>query len=328
MDSGLRIEDIEVLAAPASGPKWLILYELDKYLMESFSAKAAKKRHFAGASAGAWRAACYCLSNDKAALEILYKNYIEQAYSEEPFGKEVSAGVRKVIKRFLGDTGVELINSPKNYLHISTSRAGFIIRENRSFLAKTKFLKPIFANAINRKYLGNYIERHIFSNFKEPIFAKDGLKTRFSKINKDNLIDALQASGSIPFAMNPVTMENAEYWDGGITDYHFGVDFEVGEGIAFLPHFRDHVSPGWFDKYPPFRKVSPENLVMVYPKKAFIDLLPNKKITDLEDFYSYAGRDEERFKTWYKAGELGKILVEDFDKLLNTSTLDSVIEKL
>ena len=330
LKNGLRLEDVEILAAPASGPKWLILFELDKYIMSQFSEKAEKKRHFIGSSAGAWRAACYALENSIEAIEQLRHFYVHQTYSDNPTGKEISAGVRQILVNMLGDNGIEqLLNPTTDFLHIGTARANFSIGASRSFFSKMKFLPPIFANAFGRKYIGNHIERHVFSNTTTQIFDSKDLKSRFSTITEENILDALQASGSIPLVMNPVDFDGAEHWDGGVTDYHWGVDFKVDSGIVLLPHFRDHIMSGWFDKFPPYRKAAGhlvENTVMLYAKKAFIEKLPNQRLTDMEDFYEYADDHEGRFKIWNEACDLGKYLVDDFIKMVETDNLEDIIE--
>lgn len=330
LKNGLRPEDVEILAAPASGPKWLVLFELDKYIMSKFADSSEKTRHFIGSSAGAWRAACYAVEDSLAAIEKLRDNYVYQSYSDNPLGKEVSDGVRQIIAKTLGENGIKEILNPKNkFLHVSTARANFSLGENRSFFAKMKFFRPIFANAFGRKRLGKHIERHIFSNTATKIFNSNDLASRFSKITEENILDAMQASGSIPLIMNPVTIGGAEHWDGGVTDYHWGVDFEVDSGIVLLPHFRDHIMSGWFDKFPPYRKAAGnlvENTVMLYAKPAFIEKLPNQRLTDMDDFYDYAGRDEERFKIWNDACDLGKYLVDDFIKISNSKDLGGLIE--
>ena len=118
-ERGLQINDIKIFAAPASGPKWLVLYELDRYLMSKFDDSLEGKRHFVGSSAGAWRATAYCMKDSEDALQRLHEAYIHQAYSENPYGKEVTAGVKVVVKELLADKGQNLlVESPKKLLNI------------------------------------------------------------------------------------------------------------------------------------------------------------------------------------------------------------------
>jgi len=54
-DEGLRPERIRVMAGAAGGPKWLVLYHLDRLLFSSFFKVRATPLHFIGSSIGAWR---------------------------------------------------------------------------------------------------------------------------------------------------------------------------------------------------------------------------------------------------------------------------------
>ena len=66
------------------------------------------------------------------------------------------------------------------------------------------------------------------------------LPTQHVLLTKDNLRQAVLASGSIPMVLNPV--ENIAgagrglYYDGGVTDYHFDLSFS-DSGLVLYPHF-------------------------------------------------------------------------------------------
>jgi hypothetical protein len=55
-----------------------------------------------------------------------------------------------------------------------------------------------------------------------------------------------------------------------------------------------------------------ENLVLLSPSPAFVASLPDKKIPDRNDFYTYKGRDKERIATWRRAAEMSRRLVDEF----------------
>jgi len=328
LSNNLRKEDIRVMAAAAAGPKWLILYELDKFLINEFLPNHPQKIHFAGGSIGSWRAASYCVEDAPQAIDRLHHAYVHQSYSDAPFGDEVSDGIKNIIEEMLGKNGFENLQNPTDrLLHISTSRATFKTNGKISLYQKMKFVKPYFVNIFNRKNLGRYIERVMFTNAPHPIFKPDGLKSTNLSISKENLINALCASGSIPFYMNPIVMDGYEHWDGGAADYHMALDYDIEDGLVFFPHYRDHINPGWFDKYWPYRTASPEllkNTVMLYPTEEFIQLLPEKKLTSTDDFFNH--EDEERIAIWKKVSELGKLLVEDFQRILDGEVEENLSE--
>lgn len=329
--NGFRLSDVEVFIAPPSGPKWLILFELDKYFIDNWLSPNDEKVHFIGGSAGAWRAACYCTQNPKDALQILNHEYIHQHYSDDPFGKEVSDYIRKnVIQKALGESRYqEILANENRFLHICTSQAKFKTGGVISFWQKLKFARAIAANVVNRKYLNQSFERSIHATHP-PIFEPSILKTNFLNLDLDSIETALCASGSIPFMMNPEIIDGHEHWDGGATDYHMALDYKIKDKLVLLPNFRSFLQPGWFDKYWPKRRSTSEqakHIVMLYPKPAFLQKCPYQRLPDMEDFFEFENDQSVRIQAWLEATDLGKYLVDDLDKMLNWEG-DLPIEKL
>jgi hypothetical protein len=78
------------------------------------------------------------------------------------------------------------------------------------------------------------------------------------------------------------------------------------DGIVLYPHFVPHVTPGWLDKFLPWRaqpRSHPwlENVLLVAPSRALLERLPNRKLPDRNDFYRYAREDERRMRDWRRA---------------------------
>jgi hypothetical protein len=126
----------------------------------------------------------------------------------------------------------------------------------------------------------------------------------------DNLEDALLASGSIPLVCEPVHdpagAPRGDYWDGGLIDYHLLLPYRTLEGVVLYPHFVPHVTPGWLDKFLPWRAQSRshpwlDNVLLVVPSRALLERLPNRKLPDRNDFYRYARDDERRMRDWRRA---------------------------
>jgi hypothetical protein len=54
------------------------------------------------------------------------------------------------------------------------------------------------------------------------------------------------------------------------------------------------------------------DVLLISPSDAFVASLPNGKITDRSDFYTYAGDDAARFACWQHVADAGRLLAEDF----------------
>ncbi|MBS24492.1 MAG: hypothetical protein CMQ28_02490, partial [Gammaproteobacteria bacterium] len=107
-------------------------------------------------------------------------------------------------------------------------------------------------------------------------------------------------------------------WDGGITDYHFDWQFDMGNELVLYPHFSSQVIPGWFDKQIKWRKVNNEhlnNVVLLVPSKEFVSSLPGQKIPDRNDFRRYDY--ETRVKVWQEVIEKSEAIAEDLKLLVN-----------
>ena len=144
-------------------------------------------------------------------------------------------------------------------------------------------------------------------------------------MSKENLMDAMMASGAIPFVLNGVrdihSAKRGMYWDGGITDYHFDFPFHAGDDLVLYPHFSSAVIPGWFDKRVPWRRVDLknfENVVMVVPSKEFVAELPYSKIPDRTDFETLDY--SSRVAYWSTVLEKSKRLADDFAALVDSGT--------
>ncbi len=328
LEKGIQAADVKVFSAAAAGPKWLIMFELDKFLISHFFKNTTHKIHFAGGSIGSWRAMTYCLHDALQAIERLHHAYVHQAYSDAPFGKEVSDGIQKIVTNALGENGFQdLLQPNQRHLHISVSRATFKTDGKISTFQKLKFVPAYLVNIFSRNAMSKYFERVIFTNANQPIYKPDGYQSHHRNISEENLLKALCASGSIPFYMSPMMMEGYEHWDGGAADYHMALNYAIEDGLVFFPHYRSFVNPGWFDKFWPGRTASPEvlkNTLMLYPTKEFIQLLPEKKLTSTDDFFNHD--DETRIKIWKEVSDLGKLLVEDFQKLLAGKVEENLTE--
>ena len=107
------------------------------------------------------------------------------------------------------------------------------------------------------------------------------------------------------------------YYEAGGIDYHFDLGDYHGDGLILYPHFSSSITPGWFDKFLPWRRAAlheAQKLVLLCPSSHYVAQLPHGKIPDRSDFTQM--EYEERVKYWEICVEKGKALAEDFAELL------------
>ena len=181
------------------------------------------------------------------------------------------------------------------------------------------------SNLISRRALSLYFERVVFNNHDHSceLTRLTDIPTLDVKLTQENVVDALIASGSIPFVLEGVRnisgASNGLYLDGGLTDYHFDVPFHTNDGLVLYPHFFPRVIPGWFDKQLPWRKVVKsyyDNVLLVVPSREFVAALPYQKIPDRTDFEKLDY--EQRVKYWQTVLQESQRLAEDFANLVET----------
>lgn len=336
-EHGLRQQDIELIVGASGGPKWFVLYGLDRYLMGEFFAERRQPLHLLGSSAGAWRLACLAHSEPLAAIERLQEHYSAQRYSANPDRREVSTEARRLLDRVLGDDGASAIaTNPVMRLNIVADRSrGFLRSEHRLALAGALGLCGL-ANAASRRTLRWFFERVIFHNAVDgggPVMHPRDMPTRYVPLSRDNVREALIASGSIPLVMEGVRnipgAPGGIYRDGGITDYHFDLPFSEREGLVLYPHFYRHVTPGWFDKHLRWRHTDPanfDNVVLVAPSRDFVAGLPYGKIPDRGDFQTLDPEARQRY--WRQTLDASRRLGDEFAALIERGDIAEALQPL
>jgi hypothetical protein len=303
---GLAPADIACVPAAAGGPKGLVLMPLDRLLLAEWLPPKARVE-FVGASIGAWRMAALAQAEPLAALDRLQHAYVhEQNYRESPTPTQVAAVCRGLARSVLSN-GVLQVRSGTT-LSILTARAQGGLRSR----GRAAFARAALANAAGRRYLASHLRRVVFtagdaSGFSAP-FDAFGLER--TALSAANAADALLASGSIPLVCDPVSdiagAPPGDYWDGGLIDYHLLLPYSNLMGLVLYPHFVPWVTPGWLDKYLPWR-ARPRghdwlsNVLLVAPSRAMLGRLPNGKLPDRSDFYRYGTDHAARIKVWEQA---------------------------
>ncbi len=331
---GLKADQFKVLVGASGGPKWFVLYGLDRYLFGEFFPRREQQLITLGSSAGAWRLCCLAISDPVSAIERLARLYSRQKYSDQPTAAEISEKARAMLSEVLGSDGArQIVENQYFRTHIITSRVRGLGASSFAALQVLALLASAACNLVSRKTLSLFFERTLFSNMGQtsPWTALSDLATVVHKLSVENLEEVMIASGSIPFALEGVRdISGAEpglYWDGGITDYHFDMPFHAGRELVLYPHFSAAVIPGWFDKKLPWRRANPRhfhNVVLVTPSREFVADLSYGKIPDRSDFQNLDY--DSRLAYWQEVLDKSKLIADEFAHIVDTGNgIDNIL---
>lgn len=291
---GVRAASFSTIVGASGGPKWFVLYGLDRYLFGEFFANRQTPLVTLGSSAGAWRLSCLGLHDPVAGLDRLAKHYSGQRYSATPTVAEISREAAALVDIVLGENGAQEI-AEHNFVRVNIVAdrgRGLLASERRSTLMAGLGVSAL-TNLLSRRLLGLSFQRIVFHGgpLTKSVGELEEFATEFVRLRTSNVRKALLASGSIPLVLEGVRdipgAPDGVYRDGGITDYHFDLPFQSGEGLVLYPHFYSHFIPGWFDKSLPWRRPRPEhfhNVLVLAPSRDFVSQLPYGKIPDRKDF--------------------------------------------
>lgn len=330
-ERGLRAEDVDVLPGASGGAKWLSIGGLDRFLFGDFLARQRDRpMHLIGSSIGSWRMACLAQRDPVAALARGHHAYIyEQRYPPKPSAAEVTRVLGGALDALLGPDGVaEILAHPWARVHIITARGRWLAGSHRRFALMAGLALAAAGNFLSRRTLALQLERVIFHSCGDetPFAHLADLPTRHVPLTRENLRDALLASGSIPLLLEGVRVAGAPpggiYWDGGVIDYHLNLDFGGGSGLVLFPHFYSHVVPGWFDKSLPWRRAPAVNFrrtLLIAPSDEYVASLPGRKIPDRRDFYGMPA--EERMRRWQAVLDASERLGDELRELIETGRI-------
>ncbi|MEA1969021.1 MAG: patatin-like phospholipase family protein [Thermodesulfobacteriota bacterium] len=341
--NGLVPEFVKVVAAAAGGPKWLILGHMDKVLFSSWFKGRRESLFLVGSSAGAWRLAAACQNRPDEALEKLKYNYINQWYPAVPKYSEISFECTKILDAYLGPQAVdEILNHSFCRLNILSVRSKGLLKSSNRLVQGAGLLQAVMANGLKRDYLKYFFQRVLFYHPEEkpPFYEMERFPIDRVPLHRKNFHKALLASGSIPLVMPGVEdihgAPSGVYRDGGAIDYHPDLPYlsekeDKEKRIVLFPHYTDRIIPGWLDKKLSRRlpeRANMENVLMVSPTKAFVDLLPGGKIPDRSDFATFKGKNSERIKRWNQAYKSSQVLGEEFMEVVESGKIKDIIKPL
>jgi hypothetical protein len=293
-------------------------------------------------SIGSWRFACLASPDPLGALARFQHAYVEeQRYARKPSPSAVSDEGARILNALLLSDGVgngvdrgvhSLVNHPLVRLHVVTTR----FRHLGAIEGRWQILGLAVAaslNALARPALAASIERVVFDAGGDPgPFAPwRHLPTRHVPLTRENAKQALAASAAIPAVMagvrDPPGAPPGVYRDGGVADYHFGMEVDPEDGIALYPHFYPHLVPGYFDKRLAFRRTRGlRRTVLLAPSPDFVASLPFARIPDRQDFTRL--RDDERIRTWREVVARSAELGDAFGELVESGRIAKVAQSL
>lgn len=333
---GFSEERIGTIAGASGGPKWLVLSQLDRVLIEHILPKLPGPVHLLGSSIGAWRFACYAQSNPLAALERFEHAYLEQSYSARPGLAEVTRKSREILVEMLGDAGAtEIVGHPKLRTHILAARSRLLTASDVKPLLWSGLACAALANTMSRRTLGAFFARSLFYDPRDlpPFYNATGFPLERVPLTKDNVADAIVASGAIPTVLSGVRdipgAPAGIYRDGGIIDYHLDLPLGEPDRLTLFPHFFDRLIPGWFDKGLRWRRHHPQHTdrtILVCPSPEFIARLPGGKVPDRSDFARMP--QARRVAAWRAVVAACRELADDLGEVLENGRLAARLEPL
>jgi hypothetical protein len=337
-EEGIQPERLRVIAGAAGGPKWLVLNYLDRVIFSQWLQPGENPLFLIGSSIGAWRFAAVSTEQPVESIENFQHAYIHQSYKSKPTPVQVSQTSSKVLNTYLDEPKTaEVLNHPYFHLNVMTVRSKWPVKTDKKALLALGLAAAFIANFVSRSLLKYFFERVLFYDPRHlpPFFNMDQFPIKKIPLSKNNIKQALLASGSIPLVMS--AMKNIPgaaqgmYRDGGLLDYHPDMPFTKDDGIVLFPHYADRIIPGWMDKHLAWRKpsrINMDNVVLVCPSKKFIEQLPYKKIPDRNDFYLFKGRQNERISYWNSVVKHSRLLGEEFLDVVQTDKIREVIKPM
>lgn len=337
-EGALTPDRIGAVAGAAGGPKFLVLSALDQYLFGDWLPRADHALPLVGSSIGAWRFAAACAPDPIAALQTLESAYIDQCYSAAPDRAEITEMLRITLACYLDDAVIDgVINHPRLRLHALTVRSRGVTATDRRWALAAGATLAGLSNAVRRAGLRHYFERVDFAADGQSLaWANDGLPARTVALQRDNVFDAVFASGNVPLVMNgvinPAGAPPGIYRDGGITDYHIDQPIiapDAARPIVLMPHYADRLIPGWLDKKLAWRRPRfAANTLMIGPGPKLLERLVGQHVPERRDFYRYAGDDAARRRAWQQAVDAGRHMRDAFANLVENNLLARYVTPL
>ena len=332
MDGGLSPDDVAMVVGASGAAKWLVLHGLESVLFGQWFAGREKPLHLFGTSIGAWKSAAAAQSDAVGAFNRLAHAYTHQYYKGRVNMAQVQAEVVRIMDEFLGGPAFdEILSHPWCRLHLGAVRCRGPLAYDAPMAQLAGFGTAWLANRASRSLFEKLVPPILFYDPRDtpPFLDGDAFCAGAVPLTRENIAQALMASGSIPLVMAGVKdipgAPEGMYRDGGLFHYHPAFDFLNGDdGLVLYPHFYPEVTLGWFDKGRPERQAGGARLsdvVLLSPSPEFVAELPFGRIPDRRDFERLMGRDGERVAFWETAVSRGRVLGERFMEAVSNGNI-------
>jgi len=164
-EQGFKQELFSNFLGASGGPKWFMVFGLDKYLFGDFFQGRKSELNLIGSSAGAFRAACLTQNNPVKAIEGLAHNYSNTVYSKTPTPQEVSSKAEILVDQlFANNAADEVINNKIFKAHFLVSKCNGLTASDNKIIQGAGLLKSMLLNKLDRRYLRPQYERYIFKH--------------------------------------------------------------------------------------------------------------------------------------------------------------------
>ncbi len=335
-DEGLDLARVKVFAGASGAAKFLILTGIDRVLMPLLKHRK-DPLHLIGSSIGAFRMAAYAHKEPIKAINTMEYGYIHQFYPSKRPGKDaITDKSIEIMNSYIKDGDIDyILNNPDMTISFLAAKSRHLAKSENNIMQTLNLAVAATANYINRRYLGYFFERAVFSSVNDINFRfSDTFRTHRYLLTKENFKKALMASGSIPVMMRGVpdiAGAPGMFRDGGMIDYHLDIPFlddRDRDRLVLFPHFYEYVIPGWLDKYTN-RRARVENLkntVIIAPSRDFVHSLPYHKIPDRKDFNRLS--DEERVRYWNTVVNKNHQLGDELHEAIESGRIRKIVKKI
>ncbi|WP_022666769.1 patatin-like phospholipase family protein [Desulfospira joergensenii] len=331
-EKGLDPSDIDLVLGASGAAKWLAIYGLDSVLFSHWFRNRKTPLHLFGTSIGAWKFAAAARSEPEMGFASLKDAYIHQYYNGDVTPAKVSRESRRIMDLFLTEKTVDqALSHPFLRMGFSAVRCKHLMASESNLLQALGMLSAFDLNLLSRKLQRFCYERTLFHDprYNPQVMELNDYPTQRVALDKNNFSKALLASGSIPMVMKGVKdipdAPRGVYRDGGLLDYHPAVPLGPDQkGFILYPHFYPEITPGWFDKKFPRRRVKgglADRFILLAPSPEFVATLPFARIPDRRDFVRLKGQDEVRVKAWTRAADMSYALGDEFMESVQTGSI-------
>ena len=320
-------DDIQSMIGASGGARWMVLSGLDQFLFGHWFRDRTTPLSVIGSSIGTWRFLCAAQADPVSTFQHLESAYIESSATldRSSSATRVIDQTRGVLVDVIGETGAkQLLEHPYLRAQLLATKCKYISQSDRGWVQLLTVALSQLLNRISRRGLALLYERILFHDPRLTDLAAfdNDFKLTYCPLNENNVVDAVMASSSIPMILPGIRHidggPKGVFRDGGILDYHFSEKTINDSGVTLYTHFFPYLVPGWFDKSLSHRHRQAadfDNLMLLSPSQAFINLLPIAKIPDRNDFMRLD--TQTRIHFWRTTCDQSRRLADDFAEFIH-----------